>query len=224
MSFLDDKLKNNLLMVTIIGVAIFLIIISFYVLKISNNDYCGSDNTYNVDPTSNTIYDTVLDENNELFVQSIDFQNKKFNYYEYYLFCFNGVVRTNGLLELNVINGDGDVLGKGYFSNGSVTKCLSIEGSELIVNNNMVGLQCVNCNSLDNLTLANSISFTEPTITPGGVVTSESIDYNIIATKNCRSFTKTLFLMLIVFVSLMSLIWLIDSFTEWFKRFSFDGW
>jgi len=223
MSLVEDKLLKNLLITTKVGVIIFLIVISFYVVKVNNDDYCGSDNNYNIERGSNTIYDSLLTTNNSEYLQSMDFKNKKFNYYEYYSFCFNSIIKTNDIIELSVINGDDEVLGTDYFTNSTNINCISINGDGFGVYDNVIGLRCVNCNVSNNITLANSISLLEPTKDHSNVFISESIDYNLLAVKNCKGFLKTLFSFLIIFVSLMSLIWLINIFIDWFEGFLFNG-
>lgn len=224
MSFVEKKTLNNLFNAGIVITILFLISISFYLIKVSNNDYCGVGHNYNIPQDKNIIYDTLIDSNDYL-VQSIDLDKKDFNYYEYYDFCFNAAILTNDYVELRVVNGDGVVLGTEFYnSNVTGVQCIGISDDSFLVNNNLIGLECVNCDVVNNLTLGNSLSYSEVTISDSGYYSSFSVDYDLVGVKNCKDFTKTLFKFLILFILLFSLIWLINLLVDWFGGFAFDGW
>lgn len=224
MGFIDEKVLKNLFNVTIVLVALFFIAISFYLVKVSNNDYCGVSNNPNIIDNQNVIYDTVINDSNDYLLQEMSISKQEINYYEYYNFCFNSMISTNDNIEINIINDENIVLGKTFLVNDYVgVTCVEIS-DDLCVDNNFLGVKCVNCDSDNNITIASSLSNNEITLTNDGDIVSDSLDYNIIGVKNCKGFVKELFKWLITFVLLMSLIPLINLFVDWLRGFSFDGW
>lgn len=224
MSFLESKVLKNLITATVVIVALFVISILFYTVKVSNGDYCGVENNYNLDPLENTIRDTVINSEYDYFVQELSIDKKFINYFEYYDFCFDSQISTNSYVELEVINSDLVVLGNDLFVNSSGVSCIDIGFQDFTVDNNFVGLRCVNCDANNNVTLSSSLSSSKPTFSNGGVIVSSSLDYNLLGVKNCKHFFRTLVFWLILFVLLMSLILVIKLFVDWLERFSIDGW
>jgi len=223
MSVIDTKTIKVLSTITLVGVFFFLLIISFFLVKASTGGVCGSDHNYNIDIEEATSLSYTINSYDYL-IQSIDINNKNIGYYDSYAFCFNSVINASSTLELGIINNDGDVLAKDYFSNTTGFSCLNIGNYDFGVSNNLLGVKCFNCDSVNTLSLYGGVSSTEPTVSSSGVVIGDSIDYDIVGVKNCYSFVYLLFRYMIVYFFLMILVFLIIAGVNWFKGYVADGW
>lgn len=61
-----------------------------------------------------------------------------------YTFCFHNIKSSSDPLELRIINKDNIVLGKDYFDNSTTYDCIYLNNS--LQRNNLLGVQCKNCN------------------------------------------------------------------------------
>ena len=214
---------KNLFISSAVIVSLFLIALLFYSVKIGNDDFCGSDSITNIPPSSVVFYGTVLDSPNSFAYQNMVLDQESINYYENYNFCFDGVINSSSYLSLDVVL-NGEVLGTFNVDNNSESSCFDITSKEFSPNNNLIGLNCVNCDSSNSLTLGNSLSDFELTSFKSGLSQSESINYRLVGVKNCKGFFKSLLYWMIIFILLIAVIYLINIFVKGVSEVSFDDW
>lgn len=186
---------NTLLKIVFVGLFVtFLLILvtGIYAVKLNNGETCGFDKISTSSFISDVEYYVFNDTVNSLLTSVPKMDN---NNYVYYDFCVRGNA-TDDLL-LNVVNGEGNVLGNIYFVSGAGTYCTNIVNSS-----DYLGVTCVNCDSTTNLTVYQSIAtnidtnyllinFNDDPNTFILTVDNNPLSYNLYGASSCKEIIKS---------------------------------
>lgn len=223
MEFIDDKLQKKLLLTLFFIVLLFLIGISIYLIKSTDSDnYCSTSTNDAISDLDYKITGSPI-VSDDIVLESISLDKKEFAYYNGYDFCFSGEVNAHNSLKINVYDING-VIGSGYLVNGSGTYCLGVD-KDFNLNNNFVGLECVNCDvNGNNFTPTISVGTDVLLLVNGVSLFGDQLDFSLKAYVDCDYTVFRLFKYMMLTIVLFGLIFLLMLGVSYIKKVAFDGW
>jgi len=220
MSFIEDKIKKKIFFYSVIISVLFLIFIVINAVKVSNDSTCG---VFSNEQLTVASYENIVLNNDSFISQEVNFDRDVINYADSYYYCLRGSVNSSKPLSLSVLFDD-DVVGRSLLSNDSDgSLCVDIGSPSFSLNNNIVGFRCDNCDEDNFLNLYSALSVS-PTIIDGSLTFFNSLFVDVKMVSSCRLLNFKLFRFWLIFVGLVSLIWLIDWFVSYIDEVSFGGW
>lgn len=203
MSDYSKARRNALLMIGVLGI-IYLVISSFYLLKIIDEDTCASKRYTSYDGGTTTIgYN--MTTNNEIVMVNNPYEHGKNT--EKIKLCLS--LNSSDVVNLRVVDLELNILANDII-NGSVDKCYFLE--EFNFETSKIGVMCVDCDINNNLFLYEEVvsANEEITVVKNGVYSvfsDKALDIVLIGYNSCwdsiRYFTVwyltgTIMLMIIV--------------------------
>lgn len=227
----SEDIFYTLLLIGVGFSLIFIMLVGYTGVKIKNEDYCGVEK-YNYAPLSNFVNSSyTLSDGNTAVLQSFIVDEKYLLQYE---FCYHFNIQGSEGVRVRVVDDEGHNLGTDYISSSKSFHCTSLKrevdfGKEIkplvLTDRFNLGLQCLNCNSTNNMTILSNIVGKQKTVSVYNLNSSavsvyddSSLAYELRGYKTCNTRVHFFLSWYLVLISCLFLAIGIYLFYDFSKR------
>lgn len=223
---LDKKDLNVLVnvLISILWVSVFfLIIFSFYGVKVLNGDSCGlSSDTFNSGALVSSSF--VLNSNNKALTQLFLLDDK--NTHTSYEMCFKANISSSGGMSVSIVNND-LIVSSLFIYEDREDYCVKLGLDDLVEGNNYVGVRCDSCNDselmvfYEDVSKVNRVRVVSDVNNNVSVSQGEMVSIGLFNGYDCVGFVKSMFRAFLIFVALLFGFILVWYGIGWFKNMLF---